>query len=83
MCNTTSNLGTYVARLPNSQLAKNFVTLTTSLVLLTNISSFSSIPSFSTTSLNNTHFRFRNHPLNKLIGWGIGVIWAIYISLAK
>jgi hypothetical protein len=58
MCNTTSNLGTYVAHLRN-------------------ISSFSSIPSFSTTSLKNARFSFRDQYLNKLIGWGIGVIWAI------
>jgi hypothetical protein len=83
MCNTTSNLGTRLAHLPNNQRAKHFVTLTTSLVLLNNISSFSSIPSFSTTSLKNARFSFRDQYLNKLIGWGIGVIWAIYISLAK
>lgn len=64
---------------PRHLNSPSFLSPNGKLVPLFAVSSSSSIPSFSTTSLNNTHFRFRDHPLNKLTGWGIGILWAIYL----
>jgi hypothetical protein len=68
------NFGTWIAYLLYRHLIKKIVTLANSLVLLTNISSFSSASSLPTTALNNAGFYSCDQLLNKLTERGIGRI---------